>query len=274
MIKRYLKSFDGAKIYYHKTQKDKKKCLIFLHGLGGDLTAWENERRYFDRLGFSTIAVDLRGHGFSDRSTNKAFYDFKNFAEDVKSIIEQEEISAPILVGHCLGGMVSMYFNNLYPTYSKSLVLIDTSYKIPFFSDHPVCTVFLSSILEKFAAISPQRHIQRHIHFQNFHNTTDLDLRRLLSDILHTSFRSYFLICSNFIEYDATTLLERISVPSLIIEGLKDSIFTPDIAFQLRERIKYSDIELIPKANHILVITAPKEVNTTIEKYLVKIGFL
>src|SRR3989344_6386457 len=115
----YFQSFDGAKIYYDKTVRDKNKWLIFLHGFGGDLTAWQKERAYFAKLGLSTIAMDLRGHGLSARSDKKDFYKLESFAKDVQMLIQHESIKNAILVGHCFGGMVAIYFQAIFPNSSK-----------------------------------------------------------------------------------------------------------------------------------------------------------
>ncbi|KKP69648.1 hypothetical protein A2X44_03780 [candidate division CPR3 bacterium GWF2_35_18] len=274
MQKKYSKSFDGAKIFYHKTQNDPKKWLIFLHGLGGDLTAWEKERRYFDHLGISTLAIDLRGHGLSERGKNKNFYKLKNHIYDVKVILEKEQIQKPVIVGHCFGGMVSINYGAYFPREVDALVLVDTSYKLPFFSKHKTCAIFLENILEQLAKISPERHIERHTHFKNFYDTSDVDFRRLLSDVLHASIKSYLFLCSNLIEYDAESLLKKIVDPTLVVEGTRDSIFPPKIAALLKERLINSEMDLIPEANHILIINSPKELNQTIDSYLKKISFL
>ncbi len=105
----FLESFDGTKICYQYAKKS-DKCLVFVHGLVGDMTAWNPEREYFEKLGFSTAALDLRGHGLSDRSTNPSFYDFKNFAEDIKALIKHIEVKKPVMIGHCFGGIISLYF--------------------------------------------------------------------------------------------------------------------------------------------------------------------
>ena len=48
---------DGLSLYYEVTGTSKKKVLVFVHGLGGDVAAWDEERIFFDYLGYSTIAL-------------------------------------------------------------------------------------------------------------------------------------------------------------------------------------------------------------------------
>ncbi|MBI2334497.1 alpha/beta hydrolase [Candidatus Daviesbacteria bacterium] len=270
----YFTSFDGAKIYYHKTEKDKNRWLIFLHGFGGDLTAWKKERAYFSKLGISSIAMDLRGHGLSERSEKEDFYKLENFAKDVKALIEEEKIKDPVILGHCFGGMVAIYFQAKFPHQSKALVLVDTSFKPPFISPHGIPQVFLKHLFCLLIKVVPNIKLYGHSDFDQFIGTPDIDLKRLLSDILHTSLKSYLLLCDQLIKLDSKQLLSKINVPTLIIEGTEDSIFPPNIAEYLHQRIKKSELDLIEEANHILVLNNPQDLEKSITQFLKKIHFI
>ena len=271
---KYFTSFDGAKIYYHKSLKDKNKWLIFLHGLGGDLTAWKKERSYFSKLGISTIAMDLRGHGFSERRNDQNFYKFENFAKDVEVLIEEEGIKGFILIGHCIGGIISIYFQaqSHYP--SKGLILIDTTYKPVFFGKNFIPNVLLDKMIRLLLKVAPAKKANGHEKHDQFVGTKDINLRRLLSDILHTSLRSYLMIFDSLVNFKAGDLLKKIQVPTLVIEGLEDSIFPPQLAIELSSRIKNSELEFVKDADHILVINNPKDLEKDIEKFLKRINFI
>lgn len=271
---KYFTSFDGAKIYYTKSLKDKNRWLIFLHGLGGDLTAWQKERAYFTKLGISTIALDLRGHGLSDRSQDKDFYKLENFAKDVEVVLDKESIKNAVIVGHCFGGIVSIFFQSQFPNSSKALILIDTSYKPPFFGDKFVAKVLYDNIFNLLLKVMPNLKKAGHADYERFIGTSDLNIRRILSDILHTSLRSYLMISDQLVNLDATTLLNKITVPTLVVEGSKDSIFPPDIAEYLSRRIKNSELDLIEGANHILILNNPQQLEKSINNFLQKINFI
>lgn len=267
----YFQSFDKAKIYYTKSGHG-KKWLIFLHGFGGDLTAWQKERAYFARRNISTIAMDLRGHGLSERSSDKDFYKIENFSKDLHSLMEKEKIKNPVILGHCFGGMVSIHFQATYPKISKALILIDTSFKPPFFSYSPVERAFLKHLFELLRFL-PDLNLKGHRDFNQFIGGPDIDLKRILSDMLHTSLRSYLTICESLVDLDAKTLLDKITVPTLVIEGTSDIIFPPSIALYLNKRIKTSQLDFIEGANHILVLNNPKDLEKSIEGFLRKINF-
>lgn len=270
---KYFTSFDGAKIYYHATPKDKNKWLIFLHGLGGDLTSWKKERAYFAKLGISTIAMDLRGHGFSERREDKDFYKFENFAKDVESLIQKEKINNMIIIGHCLGGIISMYFQAQFPNKSKALVLVDTSYKPTFFGKNFIPKVLMNKMIDLLLKVSSNKKVPGHEKDDQFIGSSDINLRRLLSDILHTSLKSYLLVFRSMVNLDAEDILKKILVPTLVIEGGQDTIFPPNLAEDLSKRIKKSYLEFIEGANHIIVINNPIQLEDSISSFLKKINF-
>lgn len=270
----YFTSFDEAKIYYHKTEKDPNKWLIFLHGFGGDLTAWNKEIDYFSKLGISTLALDLRGHGLSDRSNDKSFYNLENFVKDIITLMKQEQISHPVVVGHCFGGMITIFLGAKFPHLAKGLVLVDTSYKPPFIGENFTAKAFFDQIINLLLKFAPDLKQKGHVDFNKFKGSADLDAKRILSDILHTSLRTYLMLCDNLVKLDAKALLNKILVPTLVIEGTKDSIFPPDVAEYLSRRIKNSELDLIEGANHILVLNNPEDLSKNIEVFLKKIKFI
>lgn len=269
---KYLVSFDGAKIYYHKTLKNKNRWLIFLHGLGGDLTAWEKERAYFTRLGISTIAMDLRGHGLSDRSDNKNFYKLENFSKDVAALIEKEKLRNVVLIGHCFGGIISIYNQSYYPGYSSGLVLINTSYKAPFFRYNTLEKTLLKYIFQLLLKL-PNLRRKGHADFDKFVGTPDIHIKRFLSDVSHTSLHSYLNICQHLVDLNVDGLLDQIEIPTLIIWGMDDILFPPKTGEYMNKKIKKSHLVQIEGANHILIINNPKDIQKNIAVFLKKIKF-
>lgn len=269
-------SFDGAKINYEVSlpTKNKDLCIVFVHGLGGDLTAWDAERDFFHSEGVPSIAIDLRGHGFSDRSEDKDFYKMINFSKDIVEVMKKEGFQKYTIVGHCFGGMVSMILEANYPKTAKNLILVDTGYKPPLLIDPIRKNPFLIWMLEILVKSLPNFKLDGHADFNKYINTPDFDLRRLASDILHVSIRSYLLISENLFGYDATKLLDKITIPTLVVEGKKDTVFPPEIAKKLNERIKKSEIDYIDGANHILVISNPLDLSREFERFLIKHKFI
>ena len=109
-MQKKIESFDGIRINY-SISRVSDFFLIFIHGAGGDLNAWKEQEHFFHKNGLSTIAIDLRGHGLSDRPNSVRSYRLECFAKDIHQIIVKEKIKKFVMIGHCFGGMVTISFH-------------------------------------------------------------------------------------------------------------------------------------------------------------------
>jgi 3-oxoadipate enol-lactonase len=261
---------DKVKINYDIQRGNKNLSLIFIHGLGGDLNVWKRERAFFHRRGFSTIGIDIRGHGLSGRPDLFEDYRLDRFAEDIHEVIKKEKIRKFILIGHCFGGIIIIKFHNLYPNLAKSYILIDTTYKSPkvfkIIKNHPFFLGLINHLAEN--KLIRKKHFS-HVRFQKNIGTGDWNMRRiLLSDIAHTSLKSWLYSFESIAGFKGITELKSIKKPVLIIEGKEDSIFNLKIAQKIHRLVSTSQLVIIPGANHQVILNNIKEVERIIWAYI------
>ncbi len=268
---KYIEEADGAKIYFSSNIVNPKgPCLIFIHGLAGASPIWNYEKDYFKKKNISTIVIDLRGHGNSTRSDKDGFYRFENFVNDITKVIQNEKVNSYYLIGHCLGGMISLGVASKKPKGLKGIILIDSIYKTPDilgpFDNIPLFRMFLSLL----AKVVPNIRVEGYEDYESFKGTGSINLKRGISDILHVSLKSYLLMCESLIGLNLEKLLPKIKVPTLIIEGSEDNLVVPEIAIELKKLIKNSELEMIEGANHFLVINNTDSLTKEIEKFVIK----
>lgn len=109
---------ESGTIFY--TVKGSGPAVVLLHGFLEDHTIWDD---FSDQLQnkFTCICIDLPGFGKSDVFDVSHSMDF--MARKVKEVLENEKIGNCILVGHSMGGYVSLAFAKLYPQKLSGLVL-------------------------------------------------------------------------------------------------------------------------------------------------------
>ena len=109
---------DAGSIYY--TIKGKGPAVMFLHGFLENQSIWKD---FSDSLKnkFTTICIDLPGFGKSD--IFRADHSMIFMAEKVHQVLERENVAKCILVGHSMGGYVSLAFAKRYPDLLSGLVL-------------------------------------------------------------------------------------------------------------------------------------------------------
>ncbi len=94
--------------------------LVLLHGNGEDHTYFEKQIEAF-RGEYRVIAVDTRGHGNSPRG--EAPFTLKQFAEDLKQLLDRLRLSRVFLLGFSDGANIALLFSLKYPERVKKLVL-------------------------------------------------------------------------------------------------------------------------------------------------------
>ena len=74
-------------------------------------------------------ALDQRGHGDSAWVDPPA-YAYADYAADINRVVEKLDLRDFVLIGHSMGGMVSLVYTATYPGRVKKLVVVDTSIKL------------------------------------------------------------------------------------------------------------------------------------------------
>jgi pimeloyl-ACP methyl ester carboxylesterase len=105
--------------------------LVLLHGLTFDRTMWSPaiaELRAVDP-DRRVLALDLPGHGASvDRSS----YAMEEVVEHVHRAVEQAGVSAPVLVGHSIAGVIATVYAARHPT--RGVVNVDQHLRVERFA--------------------------------------------------------------------------------------------------------------------------------------------
>jgi 3-oxoadipate enol-lactonase len=265
-------SFDKTHIYYEISGNQSfKKIILFLHGLGGNLTVWDPQRKYFEKLGYTTIAIDIRGNGLSGRPRKRTDYAPEILAKDILTFLNKKGIKDFVLVGHCLGGILSLILTGKYDLKPKALVLIATTYEFPAYAK----LIHHSKVLSLSADVLNQLPFSigkpGHMPMEKFRNTQDLNPIRISSDIFYTTAHSFISLYSNLFLFNGRKLLKNIDCPTLIIHGEKDTFFRPEYALKMQKYIKNSELILLPNADHIVALNSPQEINHIIDVYLRKL---
>ena len=105
-----------------------KPLIIFIHGSGLSHITWVLQTRYFAFHGYSVLAIDLPGHGYSEGPALESIEEQGNWIADVIDSVGMQEAS---LVGHSQGCLVVIECASQFPDKIKSIGLMGGAGAIP-----------------------------------------------------------------------------------------------------------------------------------------------
>lgn len=115
---------DGVAIAYRLWRPAApRRAMVAIHGLASNMTRW-SEFAATTRLAESwdILRLDLRGHGDS-LYRGRVGHDV--WCADLAALLEAEEVSRAVIVGHCLGANAGLWFAHRHPAKVAGLVLIE-----------------------------------------------------------------------------------------------------------------------------------------------------
>jgi pimeloyl-ACP methyl ester carboxylesterase len=97
--------------------------LFLLHGIGSSAASWWP---VIDALAerFRVYAPDWRGHGASDKP--ECGYAIADYARDLDALLDAYGYELPLVMGHSLGGMISLSWAKRHPAKARRLVIEDS----------------------------------------------------------------------------------------------------------------------------------------------------
>ncbi len=97
--------------------------LVLVHGGRDHCRNWDWVAQAL-RDDWHVIAPDLRGHGDSQWLTD-GNYEMAGYVYDLAQLIHQQDLAPVTLIGHSLGGNISLRYTGLYPDKVRALVAIE-----------------------------------------------------------------------------------------------------------------------------------------------------
>ena len=95
----------GTKLHVQDAGKRAGKPILFIHGFSQCSLAWSKQLNSDLADSFRLVAMDIRGHGLSDKPRG-AYGESRAWANDVAAVIEQLKLEKPLLVGWSYGGVI------------------------------------------------------------------------------------------------------------------------------------------------------------------------
>lgn len=126
----------GLRLHYSDWGNGSAPPLLLVHGGLDQSRSWDAVARAL-RARFHVVAPDLRGHGDSDWATGSS-YSLADHVYDLTCLIKSAGLEQVAIVGHSMGGMVSLTYAGAFPQNVSRLVVLDGVTNFPARSVKPI----------------------------------------------------------------------------------------------------------------------------------------
>jgi len=248
--------------------------VLLLHGFGGFLETWVFNIPPLSKR-YQVYAIDLPGHGLSDKS--ESCYTTAFAIEHAADIMEALGIKRAILIGHSLGGAVSINIALSLPERVSKLVLVNSaglSRTLPWLyrlSSLPV----LGNILVSLAVGPTLERSNKRL----FYNSPVLP-KDMLDDIRANSSRpevkeTLLRILRHNVglrgprpEAILTDRLPQLKAPTLFIHGAQDKLFPLEHVREAFGMVPNSRVKIFDQCGHCPHVEKIAEFNETVMSFL------
>jgi pimeloyl-ACP methyl ester carboxylesterase len=238
--------------------------VILLHGWLGSWGLWQETMAYLGAF-YRTYALDFWGFGESGKK--RETYAVSDFVVLVNQFMEQLGIVHAPLVGHSMGGTVSLAVAIQYPERVSKVVVVGS----------PMVGSSLAPLLKLagyrpiafmlFNMMGPFRTFMKYYYSRVI--CSDPRFPRMMDrDLSRTTVESFLLSIASLRRTDLTPMLSQIKVPAMGMYGDKDVVVHPLQWQPMVSGIPHSVIERFPKAGHFPMLEEPTEFTLKLKNFL------
>lgn len=267
LTQKWLDTGKGKICYFFEEKFKNRPTVILLHGLSSNHTTWNDIAPLIEQEQLNVLLVDLRGHGYSDKTKKRSNYNFAVFAQDIKEITEKEKINSAYLVGYSFGGQVAIEYASSCPETAKGLVLISVNYVNPLKYKHLVFfTPLFLAILETLAILllwqkRSSYHYYQHGKAVGYWDSVYDGLRTMPLSV------NFWMLAGEF-RVNLIKKIAKINLPILITYGKSDAFITAREMQEIAKVTPGAKIIVSQNPDHFVGTNAQKETSQIILDFL------
>lgn len=225
--------------------------ILFLHGALQCGLQWSRQMDSSLTECHRLIALDMRGHGMSDKPRD-GYADSKQWADDVDAVIRALDLDRPVLSGFSYGPLVSLdYVRHYGEDAIGGLHFVGAVTELGTDAVLSVLSPGFMGILPQLLAAETEATAsacQELLRLCFAHPLTDADFfRMLVYNVSVPTFVRQGLFSRSFTNDD---LLPKLRKPVLITHGTLDAVVNPSAVDQHKRAIPHAQVHLMPNAGH------------------------
>jgi pimeloyl-ACP methyl ester carboxylesterase len=249
---------NGQHLLIGRTGPSDRDTVLLVHGLGSN--AHRDWRKVIPALAAQYRVVVLDLPGFGESPAPPQGYSFESLSAALVEVLDRDSVDRAHVIGHSLGGAVSLYFAHAYPQRVQRLVLVDVAgILLKSVYVHHVSRVSTPEVgfspLDKLMNRVDDRinGVSRHI-LQHLENKFDFSSWLADNPEVRVPLLGRFTqtdAALGLIEHDFTRAIRETRLPTTIIWGRNDDVSPIRVGKLLAGRMPDARLRVIERAGHV-----------------------
>ena len=269
---RYVEA-GGLRFHYLDYGTQGKPVMLCVHGSAA-------HAHWFDFVapGFTddyhVLSLDLRGHGESE-SVDPPQYHYGDYAADLHNVVEALGLRDFALIGHSMGGAVTLFYLAEHPAPAAKYVLIDTAVNLSaariaqmrdigsrpgrnFATREEVIDRYKLRPGHSQATNDVVRYIAGHSIRQNPDGTWRYKFDRN--------------VYATREPYDGNVLWEKVKIPTLLVRGDHSKRITDEVFENVKKRAPQAQLVEVARSDHHVTLDNPEGFVNAVKPWLARSG--
>ena len=247
---------DGAEIVFEAAGAG-ETTLVFVHCWSCDRSFWREQMGPFSESR-RVVAIDLPGHGESDAQRDS--WTIAGLAADVAAAVEGLDLGNVILVGHSMGGPVSLLAAPLAADRVVGVVLVDTVHIAEQVWSEEEAAPMINAFEEDFQAANAQ------FVPMLFREDADPALVAWVTERANASNVDISIaLMKDFPNISGSDALAGAGVPVRAVQAAPLEMMIPPTDIEMNQRYADYDAAILEGVGHYLQLEKPEEFNALLE---------
>jgi pimeloyl-ACP methyl ester carboxylesterase len=265
---------DGSQLRVECYGRESAPPIILTHGWGANSREWDYLKKELSDE-FRLIVWDLPGLGRSRRPSNRD-YSMENLSRHLEAVLALAGVQPAILLGHSIGGMITLTFCRLFPkalgNRVRAIALVQTTYTNPLRTtnmaglftalERPVLipllhlTIWLSPLIWLSNVMSYLNGSSllstKSSGFAGTETWEELDFVARFQLQASPAVMARGML--GMLRYDATSVLKDIKIPALVLAGDRDPVCKSEASKRMQRDIPGAQLTHLIPAKHMGLI--------------------
>ena len=238
--------------------------IVLIHGVGLNQDMWGGQSVTLS-ANYQVICYDMLGHGQSKQPSDTAC--LKDYALQLKELLDQLNIEKTSIVGFSMGGLVARAFALHFPQYLESLVILNSV-----FNRTEEQRTGIQARTKEVAIKGPSANVDAAIKrwfSEEYAASSSAQINEVRNTVRNNDHLGYLTTYRLFASEDnyLADQISNIKVPTLVMTGELDPGSTPQMAHDMGNLIEHAQIVVLADQRHMMPMESPKLVNEKLLKF-------